>query len=103
MSHAESARRSFKISLINYNDYDSIMSGDKLPRGIGVRRFFYPRKDVTPSDVSKFLRHSNEELDSLNKQDGQLVNITPGSTTMDITESHMSTHANQSTSNNHHG
>ena len=38
--------------------------------------FFYPRKDVTPSEVSKFLRHSSDELDSLNKRDQQLVNIT---------------------------
>ena len=34
MSHEEAARRSFKISVSSYEDYDKLMSGEIIPRGI---------------------------------------------------------------------
>ena len=78
MSHAEAARRSFKISVSSYEDYDKLMSGEILPRGIAVRKFIYPRRDVD-TDVNKFMQHSEAELNALSNR-----NPPSDNTTMDI-------------------
>ena len=52
VSHKDARKRSFKVSLASYRDYDSLKSGEKLPRGVGVRNFYYPRStDKTPGEL----------------------------------------------------
>ena len=103
MSHAESARRSFKISVSSYDDYDKLMSGEMLPRGIAVRKFIYPRRDVD-TEVNKFIQHSEAELNSLLNRIPPSDNSTMDTTTVSLpsTDATISTVPNTSTTNNHH-
>ena len=87
VSHANAYKRSFKVSVGSYADYDSLMSGEVLSRGIGVRKFVPPRSDLTKtiwdsrkgenkprpeleklSPISQFIQQSDEELKNLSQR-----------------------------------
>ena len=58
MSHENSQRSSFKLSLTSQNEYDQILDPEsgKLPEGIAARKYIPPR--WKPSDSSKIISQS---------------------------------------------
>ena len=87
VSHANAYKRSFKVSVGSYADFDSLMSGEVISRGIGVRKFIPPRFDLNKtiadsrsrenksapeldksSAISQFIQQSEEELKNLNQR-----------------------------------
>ena len=45
MSPLVSLKRSFKVTVATYSDYEKVISGGQyLPSGVGVKRFDYPRR-----------------------------------------------------------
>ena len=83
VSHANAPKRSFRISVSSFTDYDKMMSGEVLARGIGLRKFIPPKSEVTSSiwaprkdanqpttdslskTISKFMKESDAELQVL--------------------------------------
>ena len=59
-SHENARKNSFVITPATREDYDKIMSGDYLPRDVGVRQFFRRRYQATEASkaVTDFLQSS---------------------------------------------
>ena len=85
VSHTDAPKRSFRISVASFSDYDKMMSGEVLSRGIGLRKFIPPKSETTANvwaprngdkqpnshstltnAISKFMQDSDAELQVLN-------------------------------------
>ena len=82
-SGVEAYRRSFQVSLLTHTDYDNLLSGEFLPRGVGVKKFIHPKyvgqswasnrpafvkhpsSDKVTADVNGFFKLSEIESDLL--------------------------------------
>jgi hypothetical protein len=103
MSHKDSYKRSFKITLVSYEDYDRLLSGEHLPRGVGVKKFIRPRaiqlwgnsdasfmnsaaRDTNNMKmISAFNSFSDNELRHVSKVNSKSVVNASGTVSNDIT------------------
>ena len=67
MSPPESVKRSFKITVATFEDYDKILAGGQyLPRGVAVKKFNYPRSTVNrPQWSTSFVNHPTSHRESM--------------------------------------
>ena len=47
ISHQNARKRSFKLSVASYSDFDKVLNpeGEILPRGVGARKYFHPKNN----------------------------------------------------------
>ena len=88
MSHKDAYKRSFRVTVATYTDYDKLMSGEHLPRGVGVRPFVNSRARVANKmwevESASAVIHalpdhirssSNHSITRLIQQDGKTATI----------------------------
>ena len=64
VSHANATFRSFVVSVRKKEDFDKLMTGEPLPSGVGVRRYFPPRDQEPEWKLRKY-----QELDAISAMD----------------------------------
>ena len=60
-SHNDAYRKSFRVSVESFNDYESLVSGENVPRFVKVRRYIPPRRHIDNSSWDS--RPANKHLD----------------------------------------
>ena len=84
-SNENARKRSFVLTVSSREDFDKVMSGDYLPRDVGVRQYYrrrhQPEQEGRVSDmVSQFLASSAGELELLHPGRGGTASGGPIST-----------------------
>ena len=46
VSHKDSKFASFRVKVASRGDYDKLLTGESIPKGVGVKRFRYPRDNT---------------------------------------------------------
>ena len=72
MSHEDAYKRSFKVKVSTHTDYDKVMSGEFLPRGVAVKRFIYGRQK---SNTSQWNATSMSHPHTSDKDNSNLIEL----------------------------
>ena len=84
MSHEDAYKRSFRVKVSTHTDYDKVMSGEFLPRGVAVKRFIYGRQKSNPSQWNTTSMSHPHTSDKYNSNLIELKNLLKSSLPSEI-------------------